>query len=639
MLSNCSRVQPAPGRNTEQKLQLRAAQIRLLYENAHTGIAVTVLAAPILAYFQKSVVQYPIILGWLAYMLLVSVARFLLVRRYWRSTVNGTRVPDWGALFALSAGLAGAGWGAAGIVLYSKENLTNQVFLTFVIGGMMLGAASLLAARPEAFHAFLVPSGMIPAISLITEGDKEHITMGLLAAIFTAATIATTWRLHRTVESSLNLQFQNEGLLYHLQIANSRTDALNQQLDRRVQERTAALHDSNVKLRAEIEQRERMERELLRIRNLESLGVLAGGIAHDFNNFLTVVQGNIELAKMQLGPDAAIQDILEDSATACQRAAFLASQLLTFAKGGSPIRRVASIAKLVSDAANLARAGAPVSITVDIPEDLWSARVDDGQIGQVLHNILLNAKQAMLEGGIIEIHAENVAANDDNEPLVGAYIRTSIRDYGSGIPPEILSRIFDPYFTTKPGGSGLGLATSYAIVVKHGGHISVNSKSGEGTEFIILLPASEELAEPDSPVSGGMQKGAGRLLVMDDEEALRTLLERSLTELGYEVQSAGDGTEAIALYESAKASGRDFDAVLLDLTISGGMGGVETAARLRELNPAIKLIVSSGYSDASIMSNFREYGFDDVMPKPWKVAKIGEVFRRVLVSDSAPNAT
>lgn len=639
MLSRSSRFQSVSAIDSERKLKLRAAQIRLLYENANTGIAVTLLAGPVLAYFQTFVVNYLVALGWLAYMLLVSATRFLLVRRYWHSPTDCARVQGWGTLFAVSAGLAGAGWGAAGVVLYPKEDLTNQLFLIFVIGGMMLGGASLLAGRPEAFQAFLIPSGILPAIRLVAEGDKEHITMGLLAAIFTSATVATAWRFYRTIESSLNLQFQNGDLLYDLQIANSRTDTLNQQLERRVEERTAELRDSNITLRAEIEQREQMERELFRVRNLESLGVLAGGIAHDFNNFLTIVQGNIELAKMQLGQDAAIQDILQDSAIACQRAGFLASQLLTFAKGGAPVRRVVSIAKLVSDAVNLVRAGAPISIAVDNPEDLWSAHVDPGQIGQVLHNILLNAKQAMLESGLIEVRAANFAATDDSEPGAGAYVRISIRDHGPGIPAEVLPRIFDPYFTTKPGGSGLGLATCYAIVLKHGGKISVNSTTGEGTEFTILLPASQKPVELESPVFDGLRKGTGKLLVMDDEEPLRTLLDRSLTKLGYEVQSARDGTEAIALYESAKASGRVFDAVLLDLTVVGGIGGVETAARLKQLDPAIKLIVSSGYSDASIMSNFREYGFDDVIPKPWQVANVSEVFRRVLLSDSARNVT
>ena len=635
----CSRNQAAQASQNQRKARVQAAQIRLLYQNANTGIAVTVIAAPVLGYFQSLVVQRRIVFGWLLYMLLVSAARFIFARRYWLTSPSYAQSTEWGVAFAVGAGLAGAGWGAAGILLYPEAQLMNQVFLVFVLGGMMLGGASLLAPRLEAFLAFLIPAGMLPAIRLVSESDKEHMAMGVLASVFTMAVVITTLRMYCTVQSSLNLQFENQDLVRDLQSAANQTEALNQQLELRIQERTAELHQTTVHLRAEIEQREQMEVELLRVRNLESLGVLAGGIAHDFNNFLTVVQANIELAKMRLNPGAPVREILEQTASACQRAALLSSQLLTFAKGGAPVRRVVSVAKLVLDAVHLARAGVSISIGVDIAEDLWSAEVDAGQIGQVLHNILLNARQAMPEGGIIEVRAENIVLDRDKEPDSRAYVRISIRDYGSGIPADILPRIFDPYFTTKPGGSGLGLATAYAIVSRHGGRISVDSKCGQGTVFILDLPASQERPAPESPVGGRLRSGTGRLLVMDDEDALRMLLQRVLTTLGYEVQSARDGAEAIALYEAAKASGHAFDAILLDLTVSGGMGGIETAARLKELDPSAKLIVSSGYSDAPVMSKFRDYGFDDAIPKPWEAVQLSEVFRRVLVPDAEPTAT
>jgi nitrogen-specific signal transduction histidine kinase/ActR/RegA family two-component response regulator len=399
---------------------------------------------------------------------------------------------------------------------------------------------------------------------------------------------------------------------------------LNEELKVRVRERTAELQKSTEQLRAEITQREQIEDELLRARKLESLGVLAGGIAHDFNNFLTVVQGNLELLKMQLESHEPDQDILDDTASACQRAVFLSSQLLTFAKGGAPVRRLVSVAQLVMDSVALARAGAQTSIEVSIAEDLRFAEVDPGQIGQVLHNILLNARQAMPEGGIIEVRAENLA---------DTHVRISILDYGHGIPADVLPRIFDPYFTTKPHGNGLGLATAYAIVAKHGGNLSVKSKPGQGSVFMIDLPASLQRPEPQAPAVTQLQTGNERLLVMDDEEGLRKLLATILTKLGYEVVTARDGAEAVALCEDAKTSGRGFDAVLLDLTVSGGMGGIEAAAKLKECDPSMKLIVSSGYSDSAVMADFRKYGFDDVVPKPWVIDEVSEVFRRVLVRD------
>lgn len=243
----------------------------------------------------------------------------------------------------------------------------------------------------------------------------------------------------------------------------------------------------------------------------------------------------------------------------------------------------------------------------------------------------------MAEGGIIEVRAENVILARAQGS--SANIRISIRDYGCGIPVDVLPRIFDPYFTTKPTGRGLGLATAYAIVAKHGGSLFAESRPGHGTVFTIDLPASELSPTPEGPVPSEVQPGAERILVMDDEEGLRALLKSLLTSLGYDVETARDGAEAIALCEDANVAGRGFDAALLDLTVNGGMGGIEAVAHLKELDPSLKLVVSSGYSDATVMSNFRKYGFDDVLSKPWRIAELSQVLRRVLVAnpDRKPN--
>jgi signal transduction histidine kinase len=476
---------------SQRERQVRAAQVRLLFANAHTGTAVTTFAAPALAYFQWGVVRHPIVLGWLIYTLLISAARLLVTQRYSRTAPGDIDVNRWMNAFTSGATLAGTGWGLAGILLYPEGQLMNQVFLVFVIGGMMLGAASLLAPRPEAFLAFLLPTGVLPAIRFLSGGDEEHVVMGVLTVIFTVATLATTWRIHRTIESSLELQFENQDLVEHLKAAKHHAEALNRQLERRVEERTFELHQAAERLRAEITQREQMEEELLRVRKLESLGVLAGGIAHDFNNFLTVIQGGIESASMRLSPETPLREILDETATACQRAASLSSQLLTFAKGGTPIRRVVSVAALISDAVRLTLAGSAIGVTLQVPDDLWSAEVDADQMGQVFNNILLNAKQAMPDGGSIEVRTDNINPDGDGKPGPGARVRVSIRDTGYGIPADVLPRIFDPYFTTKQSGSGLGLATAYAIVSKHGGRLSVESHRGEGSVFTVDLPASE----------------------------------------------------------------------------------------------------------------------------------------------------
>ncbi len=610
--------------------QLLAAQVRLLFGNANLGVVVNIVAAAILGALQWGIISRPAIVAWCLYITLVSIVRFALARRYWQAAESAADVHWWRRVFTVGVALAGVGWGAAGVLLYPTGHLTNQVFLVFVLGGMMLGASSVLAPRPEAFLTFLIPVGLIPAARFFLDGDETHLAMGLLASLFTLATLITTGRLYRMVDSSLRLQFENRDLVEDLRTANRETAALNQALELRVAERTAELLQSTEQLRSEIIHREQAEEELLRARKLESLGVLAGGIAHDFNNFLTVVQGNIEVAKVHLSPGEAARAFLDQAASACQRAKVLSSQLLTFAKGGAPVRRAASMAQLVTDAVLLARSGSSIAIELQVAEGLWPAEVDAGQIGQVLHNILINAREAMSGGGTIEVQAENIAMQNGSGEAA-PHVRVSIRDHGHGISPEVLRRIFDPYFTTKPGGSGLGLATAYAIVVKHGGHLSVESTPGAGTVFAIDLPASLGAPLPQVAVSFPMQTGNERLLVMDDDEALRELSKAVLSTLGYDVETAGDGAEAVELYAKTKAAGRGFDAVLLDLTVTGGIGGLEAAAMLKRLDPSARLIVSSGYSDAPVMSSFSEYGFDAVILKPWTVREMSEVLRKVLV--------
>jgi signal transduction histidine kinase/ActR/RegA family two-component response regulator len=620
--------------------QLLPAQLRLLYANASLGVVINILAATVLSGLQWGVVAKPLVFAWWLYILLVSVARYALARHYWHASPAPTDSNKWRTVFIAGVALTGAGWGAAGILLYPAAHLTNQVFLVFVLGGMMLGASSVLAPRPEAFLTFLLPAGLMPAARLFLEGDKTHAAMGLLAAVFTLATLIITRRIYHTIESSLRLELENRDLVENLRAAHQETVALNYALERRVQERTAELRKSTEQLRAEIAQREQTEEELIRSRKLESLGVLAGGIAHDFNNFLTVVQGNIEVAKTQLTAAEPAQEFLSQAANACQRAKFLSSQLLTFAKGGAPVRRVVSVAQLVTDAVHLAQTGSSIRIEVKIEEGLWFAQVDPGQIGQVLHNILINAREATPGGhGFIEVRAENLGVVGNPDPRV----RISIRDYGCGIPHHVLPQIFDPYFTTKASGNGLGLATAYAIVAKHGGHISVESRPGAGSVFTFDLPALDlprALEDPleQTPAAVSMQRGTERLLVMDDDEALRMLFKAVLTSLGYDVQAAADGAEAVALYEIAKATDKGFDAVILDMTVTGGMGGLEAADKLKELDPSSKLIVSSGYSDAPVMSEFAEYGFEAVIVKPWTVKDMSEVLRRVLVADPVRRA-
>jgi PAS domain S-box-containing protein len=380
----------------------------------------------------------------------------------------------------------------------------------------------------------------------------------------------------------------------------------------------------------DITDRKRMEKELLRAQKLESLGLLAGGIAHDFNNILTTIIGNIAMARMQARPEDEIFELLKEAEAASTRAQALTKQLLTFAKGGMPVKETASIKDIIKESSSFVLRGSKSRCEFSIAEDLWQAEVDVGQISQMINNLVINADQAMPKGGTIQVAAENLIIEDRHNLPVnpGRYIRISIKDQGVGISEDHLLNIFDPYFTTKQKGSGLGLATTYSVIEKHDGHITVESQLGTGTTFHVYLPASDKTVPEKEEV--GVIKGQGRILVMDDEAALKKMIGRMLEKLGYEAEFAKDGAEAIEMYKAAKKSEKTYDAVILDLTIPGGMGGKEAIQKLLEIDPEVKAIVSSGYSDDPVLSNFQEYGFKGMMPKPFESRSLGKVLHEVL---------
>ena len=369
-----------------------------------------------------------------------------------------------------------------------------------------------------------------------------------------------------------------------------------------------------------------------RAEKLESVGILAGGIAHDFNNMLTGIVGNISIAKIFAENDPRIFERLVVAEKAAFRARDLTQQLLTFAKGGAPVMKTASIQEILTDLSKFALRGSNVRCCFGIPEDLWQGNMDTGQISQVIHNLLINADQAMPGGGQIFVNAENKELKiPDGLPLQnGNYVHISICDTGTGIPAEDLPRIFDPYFTTKEKGSGLGLATSYSIVKNHDGCITVDSIPGEGTTFHVFLPASPEAAAHSSQKWGQAVAGSGRILVMDDEEMIRDIAGSLLSMIGYQVSFAVDGEEAIALYAESLRSEERFDAVIMDLTIPGGMGGKEAIGKLRELDPKVKALVSSGYSTDPVMSDYRRFGFKGVVLKPYIIEDLSKALQRVL---------
>lgn len=382
----------------------------------------------------------------------------------------------------------------------------------------------------------------------------------------------------------------------------------------------------------DVTERRKLEEQLQRIQRIESLGVFAGGLAHDLNNILTGILGNIELAAMYLEPAGKSAARLEQARRASLRARELTNQLLTFSKGGTPVKKPLALGALLENAVAFVLSGSSVAAELAVPENLWHVDADEGQLSQVFHNILLNAVQAMPGGGTIFVRCENIPNGSVTAPDLRPEqaIHIAIEDQGVGIPEEYLDKIFDPYFSTKQPGSGLGLAISYSIVKKHGGHITVESRPGRGTVLHVYLPASNNALPVHAAAEERPLRGTGRVLLMDDEEVVLDVAGEALRNFGYDVTFAPDGAGALSLYAAAREAGQPFDAVILDLTIPGGMGGKETVQKLLALDPRARVIVASGYSDDPILSDFREYGFAAALRKPFRIRDLGEVVKKVL---------
>ncbi|MCD4743485.1 MAG: response regulator, partial [Desulfobacteraceae bacterium] len=424
-----------------------------------------------------------------------------------------------------------------------------------------------------------------------------------------------------------------------LEKANKALETLNADLEQTVQERTTALVESNISLQKEIDEKEKMKNELIRIEKLESIGLLAGGIAHDFNNILSVIIGNISLVQMHSGTEDKVAKLLLETEKSCFRARDLTKQLLTFSKGGAPVTKLINITELIKETVIFTLRGSNVGYEFSIAPDLFPVKVDEGQMNQVISNIVINASHAMPDGGIVKIKVRNKNIEPGSTfiaPLkTGHYIQISIHDHGIGIDKKDLQTIFDPYFTTKTKGSGLGLATSHSIIKKHEGFIAVKSQKIKGTTFHIYLPAFpgeiEEISgQAALSTAEQLFKGHGKVLIMDDEGPIRELLGAMLTHLGYEPDFAEDGVEACKKYLDSMASKIKFRAVIIDLTIPGGMGGKEAVQEILKIDLEAKAIVSSGYSNDPVMSDYKAYGFAGVVSKPFKMQELSAVLHKIL---------
>ena len=380
----------------------------------------------------------------------------------------------------------------------------------------------------------------------------------------------------------------------------------------------------------DVTEHRKMEAEILKAQKLDSIGVLAGGIAHDFNNLLLGIIGNVSVAKTYCRPGEKVAEMLDEIEKAALRTKGLTRQLLTFSKGGQPLREPVSMEQIARDTAHIVLRGSSVSCDYSFPDGLWPVVADQGQLSQALNNIILNSMQSMPDGGVVKISSGNLEVTE-GAPLPlrpGRYVKTTIEDRGFGIPVKLLPKVFDPFFTTKQKASGLGLAVTYSIIKKHQGHIGMDSEPGTGTAVHVYLPASK--VEPAGKEKETIFLGSGRVLVMDDEELVRDVASEMLKVLGYEAEFATEGREAVDMYAAALAQGRPFDLVILDLTVPGGMGGKETMKKLMEIDPGVKAIVSSGYSKDTILAEYRKFGFSGVIAKPYRVSEFSKAVKSTL---------
>ena len=603
LLRQFSRACAAPARLTsrppgdsdhQRQLQVHAAETRLLYENASTGVVATILIASLLAYEQRSIVSGFVVSLWFLYMLLTSAARFLLVRRYWRVSPSDTDIGRWNVAFVAGAAMAAAGWGAAAIVLYPPARPLNETFLVFVVGGVMLGAASLLAARPEAFLTFLLPTGLLTALGLASVGDEDHLVMGFLAALFTVATVATTWRFHLMIESSLRLRFENQNLIEGLETAKNHAEALNRELELRVSDRTAKLMEADQ-------------------RKDEFLATLA----HELRNPLAPIRFALEALKAGTPPASAARarEVIDRQIRQLVR---LVDDLLDVSRitankihlSREPHELARLMATAVESIMPLATA-ADQKLDVRMPST--SIRVDgDGvRLVQIFANVLNNAVKFTPPGGNISFTADQ----QSNEAVV------RIRDTGIGIAPDLLPRVFDMFQQAEPilersaGGLGIGLTLARRLVEMHEGRIAISSPGpGQGTEVEIRLPitpAQDAKAVAAGPSTVAVGRNL-RVLIVEDNLDAAEMLDLVVSQLGYVTKVAHDGATAITIATQFAP-----DVILLDIGLPV-MNGYAVVRALRELPQFTNIHIAAvtGWGQEEDRRKAREAGFDSHFTKP-----------------------
>ena len=591
--------------------QVHAAETRLLYDNACTGIIATIVIAALLAYAQWGVKPRAVVLAWLLYVLLVAAGRYLLVRRYRRAAPTDIESGRWNTAFAVGAAMAAAGWAAAAITLYAPERPLNEAFLVFVVGGVMLGGASLLAARPEAFLTFLVPTGLFTTLRLASVGDEGHLMMGLLTAVFTAATLTTTWRFHRVIESSFKLRFDNQDLIESLQVAKSQADAMNRELEQRVDDRTARLMEADQ-------------------RKDEFLATLA----HELRNPLAPIRFALESLKLDTPPATAARarDVIERQVGQLVR---LVDDLLDVSRitaNKIQLRRephpLARVMETAAESIMPLATAAQQTLDVGLPQTPIHVFGDGTRLVQIFVNILNNAVRFTPAGGRIWFTADQ----QDGEAVV------RIRDTGVGIAPSALPRVFDMFQQAEPtlegsaGGLGIGLALARRLAEMHEGRIDIRSPGlGQGTEVEIRLPvrAVQDLKAVEDEQPAAAVRHNLRVLIVEDNLDAAEMLDMAVSSLGHVTRLAHDGATAVAL-------ARQFapDAIFLDigLPVMNGYAVARTVRDLPELSH-VYIAAVTGWGQEEDRRKAREAGFDSHFTKPLSPAALedvlGTIARRV----------
>lgn len=492
------------------------------------------------------------------------------------------------------------------VLLYPRVPQIGRFFLTFDLVPWTL--ALVVSGGPR---SWLYPVLILRAADQVGAGFKRTAALGGLS-VACYATMLLLWPQPVTAAGWVQL-----GLIAFANLYLSLTARTVDSLRERTREAMRLARESVLDLERHLEERERMEEERIRTQKLEGLSALAGGVAHDFNNLLTAVLGNVSLLKLR--DPGGNYDLIDDVERACLRARDLTRQLLGFSKASVPVRRVFDPGPVIRDTAVFALRGTNARCEVDLPDDLWRLDADEAQVAQVVQNLALNAAQAMPGGGTVRLTAGNV-------PTDPPQVRISVQDHGPGIPAEHVQTIFDPYFTTKPEGSGLGLTTCHSIVTRHGGRMDLDT-GPRGTTFHVFLPAShapptQHMKNPAVGIPGG-----GRVLVMDDDPSVRRVAGLMLRHLGYDPEFACDGQEALQRYRDAESP---WAAVIFDLTVPGGMGGKDAIRHLLQIDPEVRAVVSSGYSEDPVMNDFRTYGFRGMLAKPYTLQELASALDSVV---------